>query len=234
MRLTVGPLPAAVYWRRRLLVLGVLLLIVVGIIYACTRGSYGEEQLTPDPASQTSTATSPTTPPTASPSPTSSPTPSPTPTAFTLPVAAPTGPCTDNEIELTAGASQTTLYVGQSATFTLTIKNASARSCVRDIGSIPQELQLRRSDGTIVWSSDDCRDEKRYGPDYNFNETLAPGSVKHFDIYWNGYRSRTGTDTKVCVPSDQAKPDADTYTLVARLDTKFSQPVTVVIRTSPA
>ncbi|MBX6748205.1 MAG: hypothetical protein IRY85_00800 [Micromonosporaceae bacterium] len=232
MRLTVGPLPAAVYWRRRLLVLGALVLIVVGIVYACTRGSDADEQLSPDPASQTSESPSPTatTTPTTSPSPTLSP----TPTAFTLPVSDPTGPCTDDEIELTASVSQTTLVVGQGATFTLTIKNISNRSCVRDIGSIPQELQLRRADGTVAWSSDDCRDEQVYGPDYHFNETLPPDFVKKFDIYWNGYRSRTGNDTTSCEPSDQAKPDADTYTLVARLDTKFSQPVQVVIRTSPA
>src|SRR5690606_33412343 len=119
---------------------------------------------------------------------------------------APTGPCTDAEIELTASASPTTLVVGQHATFTLTIKNISNRNCVRDIGSIPQELQLRRADGTVAWSSDDCRDIAKYGPDYNFEETLAPGSEKRFDIYWNGYRSRTGNDTTVCVPSDQVKP----------------------------
>jgi hypothetical protein len=228
MRLTVGPLPAAVYWRRRLLVLGVLALIVVGIIYACTGGTDTDQQINPDLANQTETpeATTPT------PEPSPSPTPSPTPTAFTLPVAAATGPCTDEEIELTASAAQPTLVVGQGTTFTLTIKNISNRSCVRDIGSIPQELQLRRADGTIAWSSDDCRDEAVYGPDYNYETTLAPGEEKRFDIYWNGYRSRTGTDAVVCVPSDNAKPHIETHTLVARLGTKLSEPVPVSIRSA--
>src|SRR5262249_25583714 len=35
MRLTVGPLPAAVYWRRRAAVLGGLLVIVLLIVYSC-------------------------------------------------------------------------------------------------------------------------------------------------------------------------------------------------------
>ena len=35
MRLTVGPLPPAVYWRRRSLVLGVALLVVFLIVQAC-------------------------------------------------------------------------------------------------------------------------------------------------------------------------------------------------------
>jgi hypothetical protein len=255
MRLTVGPLPAAVYWRRRLLVLGVLVLIVVGIIYACTGGPDANQQARPDPASQTQTPD--TTTPTTEPSPTRSPTSSPTPTAFTLPVAGQTGggqtgagqtgagqsgggqsgggqsgPCTDDEIELTASAAQATLVVGQGTTFTLTIKNISNRSCVRDIGSIPQELQLRRADGTIAWSSDDCRNEAIYGPDYNFETTLAPGEEKRFDIYWNGYRTRTGTDTVECTPSDNAKPHIETHSLIARLGTKLSEPVPVSIRSS--
>jgi hypothetical protein len=252
MRLTVGPLPAAVYWRRRLLVLGVLVLIVVGIIYACTGGPDANQQASPDPAGQTET---PDPTPTTEPSPTQSPTSSPTPTAFTLPVANPTdqpsgdqsgsgqngpgqpgagqsGHCTDDEIELTASAARATLVVGEGTTFTLTIKNISNRSCVRDIGSIPQELQLRRADGTIAWSSDDCRDETIYGPDYHFETTLAPGEVKRFDIYWNGYRSRTGTDTVECVPSDNAKPHIETHSLIARLGTKLSEPVPVSIRSS--
>jgi hypothetical protein len=35
MRSTVGPLPPAVYWRRRALVLGVLLLIVIALFVSC-------------------------------------------------------------------------------------------------------------------------------------------------------------------------------------------------------
>lgn len=231
MRLTVGPLPAAVYWRRRLLVLGVLVLIVVGIIYACTGGSDADQELSPDAASQTDTpsSTEPSEPPAEpSPTPTPSPTPSPTPTAFTLPVSVPTGPCTDDEIELTASAAQATLVVGQGTTFSLTIKNISNRSCIRDIGSIPQELQLRGADGTIAWSSDDCRDAE----DYHFETMLAPGEEKRFDIYWNGYRSRTGTDTVECTPSDNTKPHIETHSLVARLGTKLSEPVPVSIRSS--
>jgi hypothetical protein len=232
MRLTVGPLPAAVYWRRRLLVLGALVLVVVAIVYACTSGPSGAGS---DPLTQPTSSPSPSSPrvsPTPTPSPTPSPTP--TPTAFTLPVAAATGPCTDDEIELTASANPSTLTVGQTATFTLRIKNISTRSCVRNIGSIPQELQLLRADGTIAWSSDDCRDSAVYGPDYDYDETLTPGAEKKFDIHWSGYNSRTGNDTVNCVPSNNLKPAVETHSLVARLGTKRSQPVQIQIRSSAA
>ena len=39
MNLTVGPLPPAVYWRRRAVVVGVLLVLVLLVTYAC--GSSG-------------------------------------------------------------------------------------------------------------------------------------------------------------------------------------------------
>lgn len=239
MRLTVGPLPAAVYWRRRLLVLGVLVLAVLVIVYSCTGGPGAGNQAGPGPSGTASATTTPADSSTSTPSasatstPTPTPTGTPTPTAFTLPVTNPdpTGPCIDEEIELTATASRTTLTLGEGANFILQIKNVSTRSCVRDIGSIPQELQLWLGE-TIAWSSDDCRDAQVLGPDYNFDHTFAPGSERSFEIYWNGYRSRTGTDAKDCTASDQMKPDAGTYELIARLGTKHSTPTTVAIRSS--
>ena len=35
MNLTVGPLPPAVYWRRRALVAGVLVLLILVVAYSC-------------------------------------------------------------------------------------------------------------------------------------------------------------------------------------------------------
>ncbi|MER7168723.1 hypothetical protein ABT336_21980 [Micromonospora sp. NPDC000207] len=37
MRLTVGPLPSAVYWRRRAVVLGAIILLLVVLLYSCSR-----------------------------------------------------------------------------------------------------------------------------------------------------------------------------------------------------
>src|SRR5690349_19980592 len=39
MRLTMSPLPPAVYWRRRVVVLAALLVVVAAVVYSCTGGS---------------------------------------------------------------------------------------------------------------------------------------------------------------------------------------------------
>jgi hypothetical protein len=130
MRLTVGPLPAAVYWRRRLLVLGALLLIILGVVYAFSGGPGAGNRAGPGPnGSMTQSLTpTPTDPASATPTATPSPTPSPTPTAFTLPVADPTGPCGDAEIDLTVAASPSNPTVGVGADFSLTVKNIANRT----------------------------------------------------------------------------------------------------------
>ena len=45
MRLTVGPLPAAVYWRRRAVVVGAILLFLIVMMYSCANP--GESGVTP-------------------------------------------------------------------------------------------------------------------------------------------------------------------------------------------
>jgi hypothetical protein len=215
MRLTVGPLPPSVYWRRRAVVLGVLALITVGIVYAVNGPDAGA-----DPRNATGSQ-EPTTP---------APTVTPTPTAFTLPVATVTGvptqtgtqvagtACLDSEIQLTASASPQPIRVNDRATFTLRIKNISNRTCVRNTGSIPQELRLLRGD-EIVWSSDDCTS----GSAYNYDQTFTPGFEKVFTITWDGYASRG-------VPCGTTRPAGGDYHLIARLGTLYSERVPVTIR----
>lgn len=228
MRLTVGPLPAAVYWRRRLLVLGGLLLIVLGIVYACTGGPGAGNQADPGP-SGTSTPTPPASADasqTASPTATPTPSASPTPSTFTLPVSAATGPCTEAEIELTVSASPPSQTVGVGGTFFLKIKNISQRTCVRDIGSQPQELQLRQAD-RIVWSSDDCRDSS-----YNFDQQFPPGHEVPFTWQWDGFVTRNGAGAPQC--GSGVKPDTGHYDLVARLGDQFSEPFRLDVNSSGA
>src|ERR1044071_27641 len=98
MRLTVGPLPAAVYWRRRVVVLLGLAMVVLVISYSCS-GNQG-------PVAGAGTQPPHAAPPTPTPTP-SLPHPStaparPSQSAFTLPVGGATGPCTDPEMEGTA------------------------------------------------------------------------------------------------------------------------------------
>jgi len=226
MRLTVGPLPAAIYWRRRLLVLAALVLVVVAIIYACTSGPGTGNQAGPEPSRTTVPASAPASSESATPTTTPSPTPSPTPTAFTLPAANPTGPCAATEMELIATAAPTNPTVGVGADFSLTVKNISNRTCLRDIGGAMQELQLRLGE-QIVWSSDDCGANQDH-----FDETFAPGHERTFTRRWDGYITRDGTGNPIC--GSQVKPDAGNYHLVARLGDDTSPPTPVDVNSSGA
>ncbi len=243
MRLTVGPLPPAVYWRRRALVLGVLVLVGFLIAYYLTgtrganpAGPLGNQSLVTGTATRPPTQTT-TEPPaqtaTSTPTATSTATVSPTGTAIgggiapettTAPAPPVSGPCTDTEIELTAVAAPADVVVGQGAKFTLVAKNVSQRTCNRNIGSIPQELQLRLGD-TVVWSSDACSGAYLY----DFDQVFTPGYTKSFPIDWNGYRNQGGSAMQPCLAIPANLPAPGQYDLVARLGGLFSAPVRVTI-----
>jgi hypothetical protein len=217
MRLTVGPLPAAVYWRRRGVVLVGLGMIVLIILYVFS-GPDGSANTNAAPTpSESGSTPSPSTAAATTPSSTAA---SPSATAFTLPVAGATGPCNDTEIEVTATAAVAEVRRGQPVAFTIKIKNISARSCVRDVGADAQELLLK--DGvTIIWSSDDCganhgQDLKQFTPGYEVSYTRT----------WTGYRSRGGNNTVEC---GAPMPDPKVYQLFARLDEKLSPPFELTI-----
>lgn len=226
MRLTVGPLPPAVYWRRRAVVLAALSIVVLVMFYACggARAPAGP-QLTSaressQPAPGKSTMPSVLTPVSGKPPVTLAPT-SAAPTAFTLPTTGPTsltrsGPCGDDEITVTASASASKVAAGKPIDFTIKIQNAGSRSCSRDIGADAQELRLLDAQ-TIIWSSDDCA--ARHGSDVH---RFRPGDAVTFTLTWNGRRSRTGTGAVNC--ASPPVPAIAAYALLGRLDTSMSAP----------
>jgi len=222
MRLTVGPLPAAVYWRRRAVVLVGLAIVVLIVSYACGGpSSSGAQNLAAtNSADPTITSTEPSHPVV----PSTSSTPSPTPTAFSLVTSAASGPCSDDEIELTATAEVATLAPKQPVAVTLKVKNISDRTCSRDVGADAQELRLLDASG-IVWSSDDCN--PRHGVDIR---SYPPGKQDTFTLTWTGLLSRSGTGAPEC--SGTTGPAVGVYDLVARLDKKFSPPFSLKIAAS--
>ena len=220
MRLTVGPLPAAVYWRRRAVVLVGVAMVILVISYACGSSA----------GPIAGAGTRPTT--TATPTPTATPTvlrPStqsakPVQSAYTLPPAAGvTGPCADLEMRVTATAAAATVQRGQAVDVTIKIKNVSQRTCGRDIGADMQELRLL--DGTtVIWSSDDCNANRGRNV-----QSFPPGRQVSYTLTWNGHRSRTGVGEKTCV-AGAPTPEPAVYHLVARLDQKLSEPFALRVR----
>jgi hypothetical protein len=217
MRLTVGPLPAAVYWRRRATVLVGLAMVVLVLSYAC--GGPGGRTANADPNTSGSTGPSKATTSATLLRPVVA-TATVGPTAFTLPTTGVTGPCTDPEMLVTAMAGSAHVQRLQLVDVTIKIKNTSARACSRDIGADVQELRLVQGT-SIIWSSDDCNANTGHDP-----RSFAPGMQVAFTLKWNGKVSRTGTGTPTCSTAAPAPPPG-VYQLIARLGQKLSNPFAI-------
>jgi hypothetical protein len=220
MNLTVGPLPPAVYWRRRAFVLGAILVAVLALVYSCggsgpssAAGGAPQGHRSPSPSPSLTTSTTPASDFSAAPAVDS--TPSQAPVQQPVVTTPPAGPCADNDIALTVAIQG--LSVGYYVT--LRVKNASAKACTRDVGADQQEMHAVNSRGQIVWSSDYC--QTVHGPDVR---TFAPNVQDDFRIYWDGHAYATG-----CVK--QAALTAGSYLVIGKLGTKLSVPVPFTVGT---
>jgi hypothetical protein len=214
----VGKLPAAVYWRRRVLLLSLVLVLLGGGAWlavtlvagrdSASGASASAGSVRPVPALErvvpTLSAISTPTPPLV----TSAPVAVETAPAVPDPVAG--GPCTDDMIGLevrTPGSAA----VGSKPTFELLISNLSAVPCVRSLDKGLQELQLFDVAGNRVWGSNDCFPEASTDP-----RTLAPGEVVTVPLVWGGL-----TSEPTCT-APRGAPPAGSYVVRGRLDTKVS------------
>jgi hypothetical protein len=226
MRLTVGPLPPAVYWRRRGIVLAGLLIVVLLVSYACSgstkSGATGSRtqaaatsspDLQPEP-SETPTLLTPVIDDAAS-SPSAAPSSAPSNAPASAPAVA-TGPCTDAEIMVTPVPEVPSARVGVAVKFTLKIKNVSTRACPRDVGADMQELYLQAG-GAKVWSSDAC--DRRRGSDV---VSLPPNHEVAYYVIWDGKTTAKGCANRPFVARGA-------YQLVGRLGTRVSEPVTLTV-----
>ncbi|MGH3682415.1 MAG: hypothetical protein ACRDT2_19445 [Natronosporangium sp.] len=235
MRLTVGPLPPAVYWRRRAIVLGAVLVALFLVAQACMSASASPDNVdagnSPSPAANgpsTPAAAPQSDPPASAPATTTapeSPAPPPADPPDGEPAAAldPADPeaCTDEEMLITAETEDESFPGGTSVQFTIRIENDSDRSCRRDVGGDHRELYLRKGTGaTKLWSSRDCG-----GPSGSQVEELAPGFERSHFIVWHGDASDSCQDG---APDGEPVPPGD-YQLIARLGTAYSKPVQITV-----
>ncbi|MGY1724613.1 MucR family transcriptional regulator [Blastococcus sp. SYSU DS0533] len=210
----VGPLPAGVYWRRRLTVLVLLLAFLGGLVWlvlALVPGS-GES----GSAGSSTTAAAQTGPPALeqvvpaisgvrTPATTAPPSEPPVPAGPT-----PGGPCTDEMLGLevrTPGAAA----VGAKPTFELVVVNTSPVPCVRTLDKQLQELVMVDAAGARVWGSNDCFPESS-----SDQRTLVPGEPVVFPVQWGGL-----TSEPTCT-APRVTPAPGSYVLRGRLDTKVS------------
>lgn len=133
----------------------------------------------------------------------------------------PAGPevCTDEEMSVTPIPSQTSMKVGMTIEIRLKIKNASGRTCTRDVGADLQEVYLRLG-GEKVWSSDTCGNARGSDP-----RSFPPGLEHEYRVAWNGRKSTECNGDVASGPNAAA----GTYQLFGRLGTKLSEPVKLTI-----
>ncbi|TDC30801.1 hypothetical protein E1211_23560 [Micromonospora sp. 15K316] len=237
MRLTVGPLAPAVYWRRRAVVLGAGLLFLIVLLYSCTgSGNTGDKKPQAGASSSSSVSPSPTqtllTPKTGAPPPETSESPDGGDESAGAPTSqgddAPTAPanggsndgsCADAEIKVTPVALPASVGVGASVDLQLRIKNISDRTCSRDVGASLQEIFIK-SGAEKIWSSDTCG--QATGSDV---KSFTPNIEHMFQVTWNG------RDTTRCADGLAAGPQVQpgTYQVFARVDTKLSEPLKLTV-----
>ncbi|HEY0696927.1 MAG TPA: hypothetical protein VGD43_03865 [Micromonospora sp.] len=235
MRLTVGPLPSAVYWRRRAVVLGAGLLFVIVLLYSCSgsgdpkSGTQASKSSSP-PAAGPSVDPTPTDvlptesasaetglPPAGEPAPGSS---SSGPVTVT-PAAGPAdGSCADAEISVIPVPAPTSVRQGAAVDLRLKIKNISNRTCSRDVGADLQEIYIKIG-AQRIWSSDTCGTAK--GSDV---QSFIPNFEREYLVTWNG-RESSRCDGGLASGS---KPEPGEYQVFGRLGTKVSAPVKLTIR----
>jgi hypothetical protein len=220
----VGELSAAVYWRRRLTVLAVLLAILGGLGwlgFALLSG--GDDDAAAASARSAGPAVRlpalervvPTFDSVSTPTPPAVPVPEAPPPA--PPAPAPGDPCSDDMISVEV-RTPPTVAVGSKPTFELLVTNVSGVPCVRTLDKGLHEFLLFDAAGTRVWGSNDCFPEA--GAD---TRTLAPGEVVTFPVVWGGL-----TSEPACA-APRVTPAAGAYVLRGRLDTKTSADVPLTL-----
>ena len=149
--LTRGPLPARVYWFRRLLVLGTAFALVFGIGRLLIGGSDAESS-GEDAAAQVAADTAPTTVlTTATPTPTGkhrTRTPDPTPT-----LAAPEGECDGSDVAVTPKV--TNAVAGRDVLVVLQLRTLESEACTWRTGSDALTVNIT-SGKDAIWSSRQC------------------------------------------------------------------------------
>jgi hypothetical protein len=238
MRTSVGPLPAAVYWRRRAVVLGAVLVGVLVLFLSCggdgdkadPRGT-GSGTTLPSPGARTSATPDvvpsfedalpggPVLPDPSDVVATTAPPAVGTSTNSDVNVAAPEGECADAEVSVTPVPVKIAIKRGTALPLRLKIKNIMTRQCSRDVGADLQEIYVKQG-AQLVWSSDKCGTAKG-----SQMTDLTPNEELEYVVTWNGRMSSQCAGGLAV----GAVPLAGEYQVFGRLGGKVSDPVRIVV-----
>ena len=209
----VGDKPARVYWRRRIEILVVLVILVLFVGKACSGGSQPVADNTPLPAETTTSSATPT--PSASTVVSASPSSSASPTAARTPAK---GECKDSQVRVYVTAESLENPVGGPVLMRFVVATNSDTTCLRDVGGSQNEVRITSAGGKRIWSSDDC------SPGGAANvRPISKSSPYAVTVEWNGKVSKPG-----CSGS---KPEASngSYAIVARNGDVKSEPEPLIL-----
>jgi hypothetical protein len=189
----VGPEEPVVYWRRRLMFGLAALVTLMVLIRAVTGG----DDTVPVAASASPTAEAAVASPIpsvviASPSPEIL-----QPTAQATVQAVAEGECSDADTSIRVEVDRETTAVGEGVHISMVVKNISAKTCKRDVGSGANEVTVI-SGPALIWSTDHCNPNT----DKDLVE-LAPGQEWNVKVVWIGKQTSTG-----CKVTNMAEPGA--------------------------
>lgn len=173
--LTRGPLPARVYWTRRVVLLGTALLLVFGMAKVLTAGSDASSE--PERATQVAAEPTATVTTTATAKPRK-------PGKRHAPVlAAPDGPCADEDIAVTPEVTKAVAGPQGDVFIVLHLRTLESPACTWQVSH--QSLTLKISSGKDdIWSSREC---PRVVPTRNV--VVRSAVTTDVGLTWNGKRS---------------------------------------------
>lgn len=198
----VGPEPASVYWRRRIIViLGVL--VVLGLLWWLI--SPGGSSA---PASSSATPSALPTLVTMTPSASSSASPS---------ASVSGAPCLDSDIAVTVTTEQQAYTIGNPVAFVMKISNTGTAPCTRDVGPAANTFSVT-SGGFDVWSSDACT-----GTGESQEEEIPAGEAFAVKGTWDGTVTSNGCGASA------TPAQAGAYQVEAKNGTVTSDPLSFTL-----
>jgi hypothetical protein len=211
-----GPLPTQIYWRRRLLAVGIAVVVIAIIAGIAVLVASNSTSTTKTDAKPTANAAPPTPLPGENPEVKSpvlppapqAPPPTPTPTAAVTPppVLKEGDDCPDSTLAVKGITSQPDYVVGDQPKFTMVVTNIGLVACKRDVGAAVLAAYVYSLDNTRLWSNLDCAPS---------NETLVktfnPGEQVTTEVTWTGM----GSAPNCPLPRQPIGPG--TYNLVVQL-----------------
>ncbi|MFD4442360.1 hypothetical protein ACFWPK_21575 [Nocardia sp. NPDC058519] len=206
-----GPLSPEIYWRRRALAIGVIIVALAIVIWLVTMVARGGDSGGADNAAASTTTSAESsasetssTPTSASSTPSSGSAP---PTTTASAAAQPAAqPCPDQSLALKVTVGQPTYRVGDQPAFGTVITNISSAACSRDLGAGPQFLVYTLDGQRRLWASNDCNQD-----DPAELKTLKAGEQLSYKGTW------FGTTSQPQCAGDRLQVPAGAYMVVAQL-----------------